>query len=90
MTQAKSASEKMKVGSVSVGALAVGAVAIGAVAIGAVAVGVMTVRRLNILKGRIERLSLGTLTVDHLSVFSNDLVVQPRSTRKALLLEVRS
>ena len=39
-------------------------------AIGALAVGAMTVRRLRILEARIETLSIGQLTVDHLHVRS--------------------
>jgi hypothetical protein len=50
----------------AIGALAVGAIAFGAAAVGALVVGVVTVRRLGILDARIEKLSIGTLTVDHL------------------------
>ena len=49
-------------------AVAIGAFATGAIAIGAVAVGALVIGRLRILEGRIERLSIGTLTVDHLNV----------------------
>jgi hypothetical protein len=66
--QSASAIDKVKVRSTAVGALAVGAVAFGAIAIGAFAVGVMTVRRLKVLEARIERLSIGTSTVEHLDV----------------------
>jgi hypothetical protein len=48
-------------------ALAVGAFALGAVAIGAIAAAAMAIARSRVLEARIEKLSNGTLTVDHLN-----------------------
>jgi hypothetical protein len=48
--------------------LALGATAIGAFAIGAVAIGALVIRKVAIRDGRIDRLSIGELTVDRLVI----------------------
>jgi hypothetical protein len=48
------------------GAAAVGALAVGAMALGAFAIGALAIRRLVIWSGRVEKLSIGELTVDRL------------------------
>lgn len=55
-------------GVTAIGAIAVGAVATGAVAIGALAVGKFAIGRLKLKLGSFERLHVGELTVDHLTV----------------------
>ena len=53
------------------GALAVGALACGAMGIGILANGALTVRMLKVLDARIEKVSIGTLTVDQLNEHSD-------------------
>ncbi len=48
--------------------VAIGATAIGAFAMGAVAIGALAIRKLAVRSGRIERLSIGELTVDRLLI----------------------
>ena len=48
------------------GAVAAGALAVGALAVGALAIGALAIRRLVIWSGRVEKLSIGELTVDRL------------------------
>ena len=70
MTQTKSATDAIRTGRTALRAQAVGAFALGAAAIGVIAVGAMAIGRLRILEARVEKLSFGTLTVDHLNVRS--------------------
>ena len=73
MTQTKSAAHAIKTGSSAMRALAVGAFALGAAAIGGIAVGAMAIRRLRIRDARIEKLSIGTLILDHPNVRSRQV-----------------
>ena len=53
---------------VSAPAGAIGALALGALAVGALAIGALAIGRLTILRGRAERLQLGTVEIDDLTV----------------------
>jgi hypothetical protein len=49
-------------------AVAMGAAAVGAIAVGAVAVGAFAIGKLGIHQGRIEKLEIGDLIVDRLTI----------------------
>jgi hypothetical protein len=49
-------------------AIAMGAAAVGAIAVGAVAVGAFAIGKLGIRQGRIDKLEIGDLTVDRLTI----------------------
>lgn len=49
-------------------AMAIGAAAAGAIAVGAVAVGAFAIGKLGIRHGRIEKLEIGELTVERLTI----------------------
>lgn len=49
-------------------AVAMGALALGALAVGALAIGALAIGRLTILRARAEKLQLGTVEIDDLTV----------------------
>jgi len=70
MTHTKSATDAIETGSTAMRALGVGAFALGAAAIGAIAVGAIAIGRLRILEARVEKLAIGTLTVEYLNLLA--------------------
>ncbi|MGI8724557.1 MAG: hypothetical protein ACR2J1_04195 [Methyloceanibacter sp.] len=55
-------------GSLALGAFALGAFAVGALAIGALAIGALAIGRLTIRRGDAEKVYLGTVEIDDLTV----------------------